>query len=129
MVDRLLDLTRQAEANHFWYHGFRSYLLPVFAAAVAGRPRARILDCGCGTGYNLGVLAGYGWGLGVRVMTDLGQAQSLTGLGELGWAGAATTYFWVDPAEAMVGVVMTQYLGSMIPLSDDMRTAAYQMLD
>src|SRR5262245_30813378 len=77
----------------------------------------------------IGVLAGYGWGLGVRVMTDLGQAQSLTGLGELGWAGAATTYFWVDPAEAMVGVVMTQYLGSMIPLSDDMRTAAYQMLD
>ena len=76
----------------------------------------------------IGALAGYGWGLGVRVMTDLGQAQSLTGLGELGWAGAATTYFWVDPAEEMVGIVMTQYLGSMIPLSDDMRTAAYQML-
>ena len=65
MVDRLLDLTRQAEANHFWYHGFRSYLLPVFAAAVAGCPRARILDCGCGTGYNLGVLAAYGASFGL----------------------------------------------------------------
>jgi SAM-dependent methyltransferase len=65
MVDRLLDLTRQAEANHFWYRGFRSYLLPVFAAAVAGRPRARILDCGCGTGYNLGLLARHGAPIGL----------------------------------------------------------------
>ena len=60
MVDRLLDLTRQAEANHFWYHGFRSYLLPVFAHAVAGRSRVRMLDVGCGTGYNLGLLARHG---------------------------------------------------------------------
>ena len=65
MVDRLLDLTRQAEARHFWFHGFRSYLLPVFAAAVAGRPHARILDVGCGTGYNLGLLARHGAAVGL----------------------------------------------------------------
>jgi SAM-dependent methyltransferase len=65
MVDRLLDLTRQAEANHFWYRGFRSYLLPVFAAAVAGRPHARILDVGCGTGHNLGLLARHGASFGL----------------------------------------------------------------
>ena len=60
MVDRLLDLTRQAEANHFWYNGFRSYLLPVFAYAAVGRSRVRALDVGCGTGYNLGLLARHG---------------------------------------------------------------------
>ena len=76
----------------------------------------------------LQTLAGYGWGLGVRVMIDTGQSPSLTGLGELGWAGAATTYFWVDPAEAMIGLVMTQFLGSMLPMTDDLKTAAYQML-
>ena len=65
MVDRLLDLTRQAEANHFWYRGFRSYLLPVVAAAVAGRPHARILDVGCGTGHNLGLLARHGAAFGL----------------------------------------------------------------
>jgi len=67
MVDRLLDLTRQAEANHFWYHGFRSYLLPVFAQAVAGRSRVRALDVGCGTGYNLGLLARYGSVVGLDI--------------------------------------------------------------
>lgn len=74
-------------------------------------------------------LPGYGWGLGVRVLLDPGRALGLSSIGEFGWAGAAATYFWVDPVESMTGVVMTQYLGSMLPLSDDMRTAAYQMID
>ena len=77
----------------------------------------------------LGPLPGYGWGLGVRVMLDVGKAMAISNVGELGWAGAASTYFWVDPAEDMIGLVMTQYLGSALPLSDDMRGAAYQMLD
>jgi hypothetical protein len=29
----------------------------------------------------------------------------------------------------MVGVIMTQYLGSILPLADDLRAAAYQMLE
>jgi SAM-dependent methyltransferase len=58
--ERLLELTRQAEATHFWYHGFRSYLVPVFADVAAGRTDLRILDCGCGTGDNLRLLAPYG---------------------------------------------------------------------
>lgn len=74
-------------------------------------------------------LPGYGWGLGVRVMLDLGQAVALTGRGELGWAGAASTYFFVDPAEELFGVFMTQYLGAVLPLNDDLRVAAYQMID
>lgn len=77
----------------------------------------------------INALPGYGWGLGVRVMMDPGQALSLTGAGEFGWAGAASTYFWVDPRELMTGVIMTQYLGSMQPLLDDLRGAAYQLLE
>ena len=73
-------------------------------------------------------LPGYGWGLGMRVMLDTGRALQLTNVGELGWAGAASTFFWVDPAEEMIGLVMSQFLGSALPLADDMRTAAYQML-
>jgi CubicO group peptidase (beta-lactamase class C family) len=74
-------------------------------------------------------LPGYGWGLGVRVMLDQGRSVSLTSVGEFGWSGAAGTYFWVDPAERMIGVMMTQYLASMLPLADDFRSAVYQMLE
>lgn len=74
------------------------------------------------------VLAGYGWGLIGRVMLGSGRANALTNGGEFGWAGAATTYFWVDPDEEMIGLVMTQYMGATLPLTDDMRTAAYQSL-
>ncbi len=73
-------------------------------------------------------LRGYGWGLIGRVLLDQGQAMTLSGEGEFGWAGAASTHFWVDSRERMSGVVMTQYLGASLPLSDDMCTAAYQAL-
>ena len=56
------------------------------------------------------------------------HALSLSGAGEYGWAGAATTYFWSDPAERMCGVIMSQYLGATLPMTDDMRNAAYQAL-
>lgn len=77
----------------------------------------------------MNALPGYGWGLGVRVMMDVGKAMALTGNGELGWAGAASTYFFVDPAEELFGVFMTQYLGAVLPLNEDLRVAAYQMLE
>ena len=78
---------------------------------------------------SLSVLHGYGWGLTGRVMVDLGKAPILTGDGEFGWSGAGSTYFWVDPAERMSGVVMAQYTASHLPLGYDMHTAAYQALD
>jgi SAM-dependent methyltransferase len=57
---RLLDRTRQVEQRHFWFKGLRLFLQPLIAEAVASRPGARILDCGCGTGANLSLLKGYG---------------------------------------------------------------------
>ena len=47
----------------------------------------------------------FGFGLGVRVVTSLGEARSLSSAGEYGWAGAANTYYWIDPAEEMIGLM------------------------
>ena len=37
--------------------------------------------------------------------------------------------FWIDRAEDISGIVMTQFTGSKIPLGDDIRNAVYQALD
>ena len=74
-------------------------------------------------------MPGYGWGLAGRVMLDAGQAMGYTVDGEFGWAGAASTYFWVDPVNALTGVVMSQYLGPQLRLGDIMRDAVYQALE
>ena len=72
---------------------------------------------------------GYGWNLLGRVMVNPGDAIHLTGDGEGGWAGAAGTYYWVDRSEDFVGIVMTQNLGIVSPMRNDMQSAAYQAMD
>jgi CubicO group peptidase (beta-lactamase class C family) len=68
----------------------------------------------------------FGFGLGFRVTVDLGQARALTSVGAFGWEGMANTYFWVDPAEDFIGVLMTQYLPvDPYPLQDAFRNLAY----
>ena len=49
-----------------------------------------------------------GFGLGVSVQIAVGEKESRARLGEYGWSGAASTNFWVCPAEGMVGISMTQ---------------------
>ncbi|MGQ9548372.1 MAG: serine hydrolase domain-containing protein [Roseiflexus sp.] len=70
---------------------------------------------------------GYGFGLGSRVLMDVGLSGMPGTVGEFGWAGAATTYYWVDPAESFAGVFMTQYQGLDEP-QRDFRALAYQAI-
>jgi len=74
------------------------------------------------------VMGGYGWNLFGRVMVNTGESDFLTSAGEGGWSGAAATYFWVDRESGLGGIVMTQYLGSTVPLGPLIKSAAYQAL-
>ena len=59
---------------------------------------------------------------------DGGCGTSLINLrnkGRIWLAGAAGTYFWVDPKAEITGVIMTQFIRSNFPLSDDMMTVFY----
>jgi len=63
-MDLLLEATRRAEREHFWFRGFRAFVAPLVARAAAAHPPVRLLDCGCGTGVNLPMLAQYGTAYG-----------------------------------------------------------------
>jgi CubicO group peptidase (beta-lactamase class C family) len=72
---------------------------------------------------------GYGYGLGMRTLMDVGQAQVPGSVGEFGWAGAASTYFWIDPREQFIGIQMAQFQPSGFhPIAPDFRVAAYQAI-
>ncbi|MEM9042802.1 MAG: serine hydrolase, partial [Actinomycetota bacterium] len=72
---------------------------------------------------------GYGFGLGSRVLLDVAESQMPGSVGEFGWAGAAKTYFWVDPIEDVVGLFMSQYMTGMENPDKVFRALAYQAID
>ena len=75
-MDRLLEATSHAEARHFWFRGLRRFAGPLLEAAVAGLDRPRVLDAGCGTGWNLRTLAPLAGGHGIDLnRTGLGCAR------------------------------------------------------
>lgn len=74
-------------------------------------------------------LDGVGFGLGFAVMLDPARAQLMTSPGEYTWGGMASTTFWVDPAEDLVALFVTQLTPSgFYSLRRELRALAYQAL-
>ncbi|MDB5371002.1 MAG: serine hydrolase [Roseomonas sp.] len=72
---------------------------------------------------------GVGFGLGFSVMLDPARAQILGTPGECAWGGAASTAFWVDPAEEMAVILLTQLMpSSTYPLRRELRVLTYQSI-
>lgn len=63
-VERLLRATAKAEHRHFWFQGFRGFVIPLIERALEGCEEPRIVDCGCGTGANLEMLSDFGHACG-----------------------------------------------------------------
>jgi CubicO group peptidase (beta-lactamase class C family) len=72
---------------------------------------------------------GVGFGLGLAVTDDPVAAKVLSGAGESYWGGMASTAFWVDPAEDLAVVFMTQLMpSSTYPLRSQLRQLVYSAL-
>ena len=72
---------------------------------------------------------GVGFGLGFSVVLDPVATHTLGSAGEFAWGGAASTGFWVDPAEGITAVFMTQLLpSSTYPLRPQLRQLVYSAL-
>jgi CubicO group peptidase (beta-lactamase class C family) len=72
---------------------------------------------------------GIGFGLGFSVMLDPAKAQILGTAGEYAWGGAASTYFWVDPRENLIAILLTQLMpSSSYPIRRETRVLTYQSL-
>lgn len=117
-MDRLLQATARAERDHFWFRGFRRFVAPLLAEAVRDRPAAALLDCGCGTGHNLGLLRQYGHATGIDLTwTGLAYAH---GRGERAIAQATATH--LPFSDASFDVVTS--FDVIYALEDDAEAAA-----
>ncbi len=73
---------------------------------------------------------GIGFSLGCGVNIDVAKTRLPGSVGEYFWGGAAATAFWIDPAEDLTVVFMTQVIGSeaRLTLRRDLRTLVYSAM-
>jgi len=72
---------------------------------------------------------GIGFGLGFSITMDPAKTLIPGSPGEYAWGGAATTSFWIDPAEELIAIFMTQVLpSSAYPVRRELRTMIYSAI-
>jgi CubicO group peptidase (beta-lactamase class C family) len=71
---------------------------------------------------------GLGFGLGVSVRTEKGPEPDWA-VGEFGWSGAASTYFWVAPRAEMVVVILQQLEPFNFDLQIALRPVIYAAIE
>jgi CubicO group peptidase (beta-lactamase class C family) len=73
--------------------------------------------------------AGYGYGIGMRVLIDVAATGMAGSVGEFGWDGAFSTYFWIDRHEQLFGILMVQHQpNAYYPIANQFKALAYQAL-
>ncbi len=74
------------------------------------------------------VFKGYGFGLGSRALLDAAESGLPASIGEFGWNGAAKTFFWIDPRQELIGIMMSQYMAGFDQPEKVFQGMAYQAL-
>lgn len=74
-------------------------------------------------------LKGHGFGLGFAVITNVAQSGMLGSEGAFWWGGAANTFFWVDPREKLIGLIMPQFMAvAHYPIQREFQELCYQAI-
>lgn len=72
---------------------------------------------------------GYGFGLGFGVREAAGVSERPGSKGDYFWGGFAGTYFWIDPAEELIGIYMMQDPANRSYMRKLFRSLVYQAID
>jgi CubicO group peptidase (beta-lactamase class C family) len=70
----------------------------------------------------------YGFGFGMFVRKSVGSSFTPGSAGTFGWAGAAGTWFFIDPKEELFGLFFTQVFGYMFPTAVQFEKMTYEAL-
>jgi len=73
-------------------------------------------------------MAGAGFGLGFRVTRQQATIGDVSSIGTCTWGGMASTNFWIDPKQELIGIFMTQVLPTNFNCALRFRSLAYDAL-
>jgi len=75
------------------------------------------------------ILSGMGYGLGFAVLKEDNQSNRVGSIGSYWWAGAANTYFYIDPEKDLIIIFMTQFVPNFYyPICKELRELVYQSI-
>ncbi len=75
------------------------------------------------------LLTGMGYGLGFAVLKENYQSDFIGSPGSYWWAGAANTYFYIDPREDLILIFMTQFVPNFYyPVCKEFRELVYKSI-
>lgn len=73
------------------------------------------------------LMAGMGFGFGFAVLLDNVQANIIGSKGSYWWSGSGNTYFYIDPEEDLVLILMMQFVPNFhYPVFKQLRVLSYQ---
>ena len=85
-----------------------------------------LLDMNAGGGFSEVRYQGMGYGLSMAVTVDQAATQISGTAGSYNWGGMASTFFWIDPKENLLGIFMTQLRPSTtFPFRGQMQAMVY----
>jgi CubicO group peptidase (beta-lactamase class C family) len=71
---------------------------------------------------------GQGFGLGFAISSEQERSPLPGSKGSYYWMGILGTYFWVDPKEQLIGILMAQAPPQLFPYLYRMRHLVYQAI-
>jgi len=71
---------------------------------------------------------GIGFGLGFAVRTHAGRNPLPGSVGDFSWSGVTGTYFWIDPQQQLIAILMMQAPAERLHYRYLMRTLVYQAI-
>jgi CubicO group peptidase (beta-lactamase class C family) len=75
------------------------------------------------------LMSGMGFGFGFAVLTDNREAEVIGSVGSYWWSGSGNAYFYIDPHEDLILILMTQFVPNFYyPVFRELRDLGYQAM-
>jgi CubicO group peptidase (beta-lactamase class C family) len=75
------------------------------------------------------LMSGMGFGFGFAVLQDSTKFNNIGSQGSFWWSGSGNTYFYIDPKEDLILILMTQFVPNFYyPVFKELRVLSYQAI-